>query len=329
MFRLIAVSTIVFAVSFFSHAGIAQAQDQADEERQRLIAVLTETLDRLQSLEVEPRPEAYSRLVAELLSRDPAGRYYYNASENQMRWLQVRDYLAEDYEVSPYWIGVQCEPVEEVQLLVNEDTTITATGGLLVSSVVDDSPAQAAGLQAEDVILFFNGNSTTTLPQLVNAINSAEGNESQLSVIREMALLKIELEPALRETAEDTEPEFQQALILNTWGNQLPEGYSADIRLRLTADNGNWWEANSSEIDTLPAEAREYATYLFQRSDEVLTPALQYRELYDLSERLPSATYWHSATDAGEEDGSADRLAAIEQKLDELTQMLHELKSDQ
>jgi S1-C subfamily serine protease len=59
-----------------------------------------------------------------------------------------------------------------------------AAGGALVSSVVDHSPAEAAGLKAGDVITRVNGQAVSDAADLSNKIDAASGHAT-LSVVRD------------------------------------------------------------------------------------------------------------------------------------------------
>lgn len=57
-------------------------------------------------------------------------------------------------------------------------------GGVLVSSVREDSPAAAAGLRAGDVIVSFGGEAISDVGDLVGAVHGAEAGPTTVTVIR-------------------------------------------------------------------------------------------------------------------------------------------------
>lgn len=59
-------------------------------------------------------------------------------------------------------------------------------GGILVEEVVDNSPAEKAGLQADDIIMSFNSRKTRTLREFLSDLAGSEpGDEIPVCIIRE------------------------------------------------------------------------------------------------------------------------------------------------
>jgi serine protease Do len=80
------------------------------------------------------------------------------------------------------WLGVYIQDVDETMA---EAMDLPVTEGVLVSDVVDDSPADKAGLQEEDVITELDREDITSTTQLRNEIAStAQDTEVQLKIIR-------------------------------------------------------------------------------------------------------------------------------------------------
>ena len=106
---------------------------------------------------------------------------------------------------SSYWIGIVGVPVEDVlraQLNLPEGT------GLVVQSVVPDSPAAAAGLREYDILTELEGQPLRELSQLVSAIEEAKENPIQVTWIRKGKSMDGEITPAKRpqDTAWTTQP---------------------------------------------------------------------------------------------------------------------------
>ena len=79
-----------------------------------------------------------------------------------------------------HWIGVLAVPVDAAlksQLGLDEDR-------LIVRQVIDDSPANKAGVQVHDILLKFGDTSITTLEQLLKAVEQSADKETSLEVIR-------------------------------------------------------------------------------------------------------------------------------------------------
>ena len=96
--------------------------------------------------------------------------------------VDVADQIKETGSVSRGWLGVL---IQEVTRELAESFGMENPHGALVAKVLDDSPAEAAGLQVGDVIVEFNGKQvmrSSGLPPLVG--RAKVGKEAQVKVIR-------------------------------------------------------------------------------------------------------------------------------------------------
>jgi membrane-associated protease RseP (regulator of RpoE activity) len=83
------------------------------------------------------------------------------------------------------WLGVYIQDIDE-DLMDSED--LPSTDGVLVVDVVDDSPAEEAGLERGDVILVFDGKDARSVRRLTRMIEWAEPDEEkQLVILRDGA----------------------------------------------------------------------------------------------------------------------------------------------
>lgn len=81
------------------------------------------------------------------------------------------------------WLGVQIQPVTEE---VAESLGLKADKGALVASIVPDSPAARAGLQAGDVILDLNGQRLDEFRDLARRVAEIKaGTKVQIEVLRQ------------------------------------------------------------------------------------------------------------------------------------------------
>ncbi len=98
-----------------------------------------------------------------------------------------------------YMIGLMCTPAGDT---LRSQLKIDA--GLVVMEVVDDSPADEAGLQQHDVIVAVNGEELEDVDGLVKAVQGAGENGEPLSIklLREGDWQKVSVTPAKRESAE-------------------------------------------------------------------------------------------------------------------------------
>jgi len=95
----------------------------------------------------------------------------------------VYEQLIETGVVERGFLGIQLQDLsaERAVALGLEDT-----GGVVVISVIDDSPAQEAGLRSRDVIVEFEGDQITSSNQLRHAVGSLKpGAQIKVVVIRD------------------------------------------------------------------------------------------------------------------------------------------------
>lgn len=96
--------------------------------------------------------------------------------------MEVVSQLKENGVVSRGWLGVA---IQEVDKNLAESFGLSKAAGALVSQVVQNGPAAAAGLQSGDIITEFNGSDvvlSSDLPHLVGRVRP--GTKSHLKVIR-------------------------------------------------------------------------------------------------------------------------------------------------
>jgi serine protease Do len=96
--------------------------------------------------------------------------------------VDVASQIRENGSVSRGWLGVL---IQEVTRELAESFGMDNPQGALVAKVLDDSPAEEAGLQVGDVIVEFNGKKvmrSASLPPLVG--RSAVGKNADVTIIR-------------------------------------------------------------------------------------------------------------------------------------------------
>ena len=139
--------------------------------------------------------------------------------------------------VSRGWLGVL---IQEVTRDLAESFGMENPRGALVAKVLEDSPAEDAGLQVGDVIIEFNGKKvmrSSSLPPLVG--RSAVGKDAQVTIIRNRSreLIKVRIAelPATMTRAsftpeEDDKPLEKSALGMNVI--ELSETAQKKLRVR-------------------------------------------------------------------------------------------------
>lgn len=94
----------------------------------------------------------------------------------------MKDLIEKGYVVRS-WLGVYIQPVEDK---VARALDLSNRDGALVSDIVEDSPADKAGLKTGDVIVKFNGEKITDPSHLKNIVSStAPGNNSKVVIVRD------------------------------------------------------------------------------------------------------------------------------------------------
>lgn len=111
-----------------------------------------------------------------------------------------------------WMIGVVCQPVPE---MLRRQLALDG-GGLLVEKVQPGSPAEAAGLEQYDVLLFADDQELLGTTELVELVNEAGnlGNEIALTVVRRGQQIPIEVKPVQR----DVVPELTDMFEMNDLG---------------------------------------------------------------------------------------------------------------
>ncbi len=151
--------------------------------------------------------------------------------------------LIEDGQVDRGWIGVAIQPVTRD---IAKSIGLEDSRGALVAEVTPDSPAQASGLRAGDVILSFAGTVIEDLRDLTTSVAKAGiGAQAQMTVWRNDAELTLDIRPALLETAALQIPALPdgQVLIpeLGLALAETPQGDGAivrDVRAGPASDGG-------------------------------------------------------------------------------------------
>jgi len=108
----------------------------------------------------------------------------------------VADGAAE--EVSPYWIGVQLEPPTEILR-----QHLNLEGGMVAVHVFEGSPAEKAGLKANDILLKAGDISIKEPGDLLKSVGIAKGNEITLVVLCRGKETTIKVTPTKRPQEEN------------------------------------------------------------------------------------------------------------------------------
>jgi len=125
------------------------------------------------------------------------------------------------------WLGVR---IQEVTDEIAESLGLDSAHGALVAGVTPKGPAEAAGIQAGDIIVAFDGKDVPEMHDLPRIVADTEiGREVDVKLLRDRSFQNIKvtvarLEESDSETAAantESEPQPQQPLIGSTLGMQL------------------------------------------------------------------------------------------------------------
>lgn len=119
---------------------------------------------------------------------------------------------------SEYWLGVECTPVDPT---LRSHLQLPEGQGLVVRSVVPDSPAAKAGLREHDILLQAGDKKLNRINDLVEAVESAKEQKLSLEIVREGKRQKIDVTPAKRPPEQMT-PGFG-------WGMPIPAPGNPDF----------------------------------------------------------------------------------------------------
>ncbi len=104
---------------------------------------------------------------------------------------KVKTDLLEKGKVERGWLGVY---IQNVTPEIAEALELDQNGGVIVTQVQKDSPAEAAGLQAEDIILEVNDNKIDNTVELSTQIaNTPPGSDVRLKVLRDENIEKVKV----------------------------------------------------------------------------------------------------------------------------------------
>lgn len=346
------------AVTLTAHPSQVSGQDQAEQEREKLIKVLTETLDRLkddsqEDAEAVNAALGYLQLAPVLRTRENAlsdailsdhallAWTLYEKNLEKARWRGVYDYLA-DSQPSRFWLGVQCEPISEYQVKIAGDNLITAKGGLKVNVVTSASPAEASQFQENDILTFFNQQPVNDLQQLTQAINENGSQRASISVVRQNQMIELTVVPQLRESStdqQDDEPLLTATRLLSR-STSLPPGYEASITLKAgqpvlvdIQKDKDLWQVDSETLDSLPADVKSFAALAIEKGNGLMLESAANAESIYGQWRMVTPTYnpsstplqWHIGTEA-QGPTTDQRLDKIEKQIQELREIIQSLK---
>ncbi|MCC9606350.1 PDZ domain-containing protein [Blastopirellula sp. JC732] len=205
---------------------------------------------------------------------------------------------SEDQVTERYWIGAKM--TAEVPSLLKRHLPQLAEKGVFVEGVFAGSPAEEAGLEAEDVVLELNGQPMVDARKLVDAVREGEGKTLKFVVLHNGKETAVDVTPR-KMTQEDVLAIAQSSLMQGAEsdarmpmrmrffgpGQMMPQpgvmpemrlmdkstGETIKIRVSREGDgpakvhvehNGNSYDVDAEHIDDLPKEIRPMVTRALQ-----------------------------------------------------------------
>ncbi len=105
---------------------------------------------------------------------------------------EVLNQLVTTGQVTRAWLGVY---IQDVSSAMADKFGVEAGGGVLVSDIVDASPAEDAGVESGDVILSVDGEPVGSTDELINVISFKEvGAVVELEIVREKTTIHLDVE---------------------------------------------------------------------------------------------------------------------------------------
>ncbi|MCS7239016.1 MAG: PDZ domain-containing protein [Thermoguttaceae bacterium] len=258
----------------------------------------------------------------------------------------------------PWWIGVQCRPADPV---LRAQLGLAENVGLVVDEVAPKSPAEKAGLKRFDVLVKAEDKDLTSVQDLIEVINRAEGKEIKLKYVRQAQVAEVAVTPEKRPaTAPGVlvpapplprwewphielfgppgEPFrfrfFYPGRIVPPKAGPLPP-LPGNLAVTITKKgdepakisvkrDGESWEVTENELDKLPADIRPHVEQLL-RGTPVITPPAEDGKAKERRDLRGWQFYWSvpPGWDPAEERKLRER---IESELKELHRRMEELR---
>ncbi len=135
-------------------------------------------------------------LVIARVEPDRGDGIYYAVSANKVR--RVADSIITQGYFEYPWLGVDISDLTPKQV---QAMHLESIDGVMVNRVAADSPAAAAGVQTDDIIIAIDGTGVANVAQLTSYLGEylTPGEPADFTVIRGAAMIDISLEVGLRQ----------------------------------------------------------------------------------------------------------------------------------
>lgn len=286
--------------------------------------------------------------------------HYYNNVVDLRSNTALQNYLiaqaqsqANSGGADDYWIGVQCEPAAEfkMKLLPDSDQVVTVKGGLRILAVTADSPAQDAGLQEQDVILYLNDQPINQIEELVALVDAHGEQAASLRIVRSHEPMTISVTPRRRPDVQDVtanvewqvDPVWRGVHLLSDGLAQglpeLPEGFEAEMHfahgasptLRIKSHSESW-DVNDENRESLPDEVKPFVEAVWK----ITRPAIRFHlDVAPNGQQLwlgqlqvdPQLTLRHVIAEGQSGSENATESADVGVQIEQLTEQINELRA--
>jgi len=116
-------------------------------------------------------------------------------------------------EPGKFWIGIICMPLEDELL----KTHLGLEHGLLVTRVIEDSPADRAGLRKNDILIAVDDKPLVNLRVMAATIEKVQENELSLELIRAGKRQNVDVAPARRPARQAAEEGAADGELSREW----------------------------------------------------------------------------------------------------------------
>ncbi|MEL7498130.1 MAG: PDZ domain-containing protein [Planctomycetota bacterium] len=191
-------------------------------------------------------------------------RQYYNPDSNQIK-------------TSKFWIGVVTEPANETAVTVElsnaASETVLVNGGLKVTGVTQNSPAEKAGVEEGDVIYKLDGKPAKTVAQLSEVVREKEATTINVVVIRDKQLVHLEITPEKRPDARNLSVPLQALL---SYRVALGSNQDSHWPVLHPAKRMSWFFPHSTEAHSSGSEQE-----ILERLDKLQQEVAAIREMLE------------------------------------------------
>lgn len=176
-----------------------------------------------------------------------------------------------------YWIGVQTNELEDA---LRTQLSLSAGRGILISEVIEKSPAQGAGLQKHDVVISLgDGTAIGATDDLARAVQASKGKPLALQIIRHAKSMTLGVTPIERpeEQAEQAKDDAT-ARGLRFLNTQVQQPFWVTLDRQATQPTLHWTAVQALQGSAAPQDATAKVAALQQQVEQLLKEVTALRQ---------------------------------------------------